>query len=830
MRKFYLLFFVFIVCCSPHWASAQDFLGINNSTWGGVHTLHINPANVVSSRMKVDINLVSMNMTFGNNYASMKNSALFNLSDTSINKDQAYWDQNILVDSTNGRPKSALMNLTILGPSFMFNITPKDAIAFTSRVRGQVMAEDMDEDIANIIYGGLNSGNFNIPYSANNASVRYNLWAEYGLSYGRVILDQKEHYLSGGITLKFLQGLGSAYATVKDYNLVFSNQDTIQSLTGNLAYGNSQNDMVTRLLRNQGFNFGIDGAGMGADIGFVYEWRPKWEDWQYGHYKKKTCEMKNTGKLWEDPYTLKASVALTNIGAIRYTKGGDSRDYILGIQNLPTNVFNGVGSAYDISQVLDSLEQAGQLSDKPGAKNDYMLDLPLSLNIGLDYHVIGGFYMNMNANIAFNQGRKDDHRMNLPHSFYFTPRYDNQWFGAYMPIGYRQYSGLNWGLSLRLGPVIVGSGDIFTNLIKGETRGIDLFVGAKIPIPHMKPRDRDNDLVLDKFDKCKDTPGKCEFNGCPDRDNDGIQDTEDDCPDEPGLAEFKGCPDTDSDGIMDKEDKCPTDAGPKELQGCPDRDFDGVIDREDDCPDERGLVEFNGCPDTDGDGLMDKADKCPLIAGPIEKQGCPDSDGDGIIDPEDACPTEFGLPELKGCPFADTDKDGIKDIEDKCPEQPGPIENGGCPYADSDGDGIIDLEDKCPLTPGVRENFGCPAIEKEEAEVLKRAFDNLEFNTGKSTIRSTSFDELDELAELMLKKPEYKLLIEGHTDNVGKRTSNMTLSKNRATAVKTYLTKKGVPASRFVVEYFGPDKPIDTNDTEEGRQRNRRVEMTIVFD
>jgi outer membrane protein OmpA-like peptidoglycan-associated protein len=73
-------------------------------------------------------------------------------------------------------------------------------------------------------------------------------------------------------------------------------------------------------------------------------------------------------------------------------------------------------------------------------------------------------------------------------------------------------------------------------------------------------------------------------------------------------------------------------------------------------------------------------------------------------------------------------------------------------------------------------------------------------------------------------------LIEGHTDNVGKRESNLTLSKNRANAVKTYLMKKGVSEKKLKTLWFGPDKPIGDNKTDEGRQKNRRVEMTIVFE
>jgi len=72
------------------------------------------------------------------------------------------------------------------------------------------------------------------------------------------------------------------------------------------------------------------------------------------------------------------------------------------------------------------------------------------------------------------------------------------------------------------------------------------------------------------------------------------------------------------------------------------------------------------------------------------------------------------------------------------------------------------------------------------------------------------------------------LRISGHTDNKGKRESNMQLSKKRAEAVKKYLMQKGLSADKFEVLYFGPDKPIAPNETEEGRARNRRVEMLIV--
>ncbi len=115
--------------------------------------------------------------------------------------------------------------------------------------------------------------------------------------------------------------------------------------------------------------------------------------------------------------------------------------------------------------------------------------------------------------------------------------------------------------------------------------------------------------------------------GNQDRDKDGILDKDDRCPDTPGLAEFKGCPDTDGDGIPDIDDACPDVAGPVENNGCPwpDTDGDGVLDKDDACPEIPGPVENNGCPwpDTDKDGVLDKDDNCPTVYGPVENKGCP---------------------------------------------------------------------------------------------------------------------------------------------------------------------------------------------------------------
>lgn len=319
--------------------------------------------------------------------------------------------------------------------------------------------------------------------------------------------------------------------------------------------------------------------------------------------------------------------------------------------------------------------------------------------------------------------------------------------------------------------------------------------------------DKDKDGISDDIDKCIDQPGKPCANGCPDKDNDCIPDQLDSCVNDSGLVKLNGCPDKDNDGIADKDDKCPNEAGKASLNGCPDTDDDGVIDNEDVCPDEYGKAELDGCPDIDNDGVPDYQDSCKMIPGLKMYNGCPDSDGDGIIDSKDNCPTQKGILSMNGCP--DADGDGITDFEDNCPQEAGPAGNRGCPVQEVKGNTEV------ILTP-------------EEKKVLNEAFSNLEFETGTSTIKESSLVSLEELAILLNTRTEYKLNINGFTDNVGKAASNVKLSQSRANAIKEFLVSKGVAKERLTAKGFGSKNPVANNKTPEGRAKNRRVEFKII--
>ena len=106
--------------------------------------------------------------------------------------------------------------------------------------------------------------------------------------------------------------------------------------------------------------------------------------------------------------------------------------------------------------------------------------------------------------------------------------------------------------------------------------------------------------------------------------------------------------------------------------------------------------------------------------------------------------------------------------------------------------------------------------------------DNVHFDSGKSSIKTSSYDELKELVEFLKLKPEIKIEIGGHTDNIGEDRANQNLSQERANSVKKYLVELGVVSSRLIAKGYGESTPIADNNTEKGKRLNRRTEVKIL--
>lgn len=189
-----------------------------------------------------------------------------------------------------------------------------------------------------------------------------------------------------------------------------------------------------------------------------------------------------------------------------------------------------------------------------------------------------------------------------------------------------------------------------------------------------------------------------------------------------------------------------------------------------------------------------------------------DTDGDGLLDSEEA---RYGTDPYD----KDTDDDSLSDGEEVQKYRTDPLnpdtDNGGAK------DGVEVLRNETNPLLGYDDN---PPLRIETVRLL------IEFDTDKTDIKPMYRDELEKFANTLKKYSKYTVTIEGHTDNVGGSEYNMDLSSRRAKSVKDYLVNNfGISPQQLKTKGFGLERPIDTNETPEGRANNRRVMGVISF-
>lgn len=284
--------------------------------------------------------------------------------------------------------------------------------------------------------------------------------------------------------------------------------------------------------------------------------------------------------------------------------------------------------------------------------------------------------------------------------------------------------------------------------------------------------------------------------------------------------------DTDGDGLKDGEEVMKYKTDPLKI----DTDGDNLGDGDE-------VMKYKTDPlkaDTDGDGLKDGEELLKYKTDPLKA----DSDGDELTDGDE-------LMKHKTDPLkVDTDGDQLEDGEELMMHKSDPLK------VDTDGDTLTDgdevlkystnptkadsdegtIDDAREITNGTNpldRTDDIPKIEQElKAEVgVPIVLDGIVFKTGSAEISPVSEEILMQAFNTLDRHPEIEVEIQGHTDNTGKHAMNMKLSQRRADAVKAWLAKKGIAASRVSTKGYGPDQPSAPNTTEEGKQKNRRIEF-----
>ncbi|MGQ0618488.1 MAG: OmpA family protein [Panacagrimonas sp.] len=200
-----------------------------------------------------------------------------------------------------------------------------------------------------------------------------------------------------------------------------------------------------------------------------------------------------------------------------------------------------------------------------------------------------------------------------------------------------------------------------------------------------------------------------------------------------------------------------------------------------------------------------------------------------VVEPAPECPVRVVDPVSgeSSC-STDSDKDGVDDSTDICPGTPSgkAVDASGCTIGgdiDADGDGVIDPADACPESPVgmVVDGTGCLI---EQTVTLR----GVRFEPGSARLLPEARGALDEVGRTLKNQKNFNVEISGHTDNLGNDGYNLLLSQQRAESVRQHLIGRGVGPERMTAIGVGEAAPVAPNDTEEGRELNRRVEFKVV--
>lgn len=455
------LFVAALASCTSFTLFAQDLPGFRTSNYNGVVGIFSNPANAAQNNYKWDVNLFSAGVGVGNNNASF---SLKNIGE--LGKDDSLINRFI---GTRGKSSNALLGVDIKTLSFLIGIDKKSGIALTSRGRVMLNATDLDGTLGRQIIDGNNGDGITFPYTINsdkNMRVTGNAWSEVGVTYGRVLLDNGNHYIKAGLTAKYLAGVANAYVNVNRLNGTLTQNPVtddvyLSNATGGLEIGTggiSLEDFDVAELTS------FKSSGFGADLGVVYEWRPGYE-----------AGTETAG----NKYKLRVGASLQDIGSIKYKKDmANSGGYNIDITGAEALNLNEVGEQ-PIDEIKDYLDSKPQFfTPLSSTGSNYKVKLPTMLHVDVDYHVLMGLYVNAAAHVNVIASDKDFFNGRYYNSFSVTPRYETKKLGVFLPVNYSELTSFNAGMAFRLGPVYLGSGSLLTALFNSSKQA-DFFIGVR---------------------------------------------------------------------------------------------------------------------------------------------------------------------------------------------------------------------------------------------------------------------------------------------------------------------------------------------------------------
>lgn len=474
---------------------SQQWLGISPSNYAGTYGIYTNPANVADSRYKIFLNLAGANIDIVNNYAAWNApySIVGLVTNTVPSKHRAssgsiLYRNTYTKESLENTNSTAFLGTDLRGPSLMFTLEKaKMAIGLTSRVRLITNMNNTTTPVARtFVNGTIIPSIYGIPQYDNHFAVNLNGYAEMGLTLGKVIREQDEHFLKVGLTVKRVNAFLNLHYIGDDVDF------TIDQVTGNPRKQNLffENAVGTFGMTKSGamqiagfspswlFGNAAAGIGYGLDLGFVYEYRPDYT--KYDIKLKDRWTMDGT----QNKYLYKISMALVDFGQIRYK----SDPFVYQTDVAESNVLIRPGTFSKIDspdKLYFQMNNAFSWTDI-NYRHQFNAPLPAVVATTFDYALSKKIYVNA----TWIQSIRDTKSigMNQPSLIAIIPRWESKWLEVSVPISLQNgYRSPAMGLAGRAGPLFIGTDNLPGLLNIGSPKGLNAYFGLFVPIYRKLP-------------------------------------------------------------------------------------------------------------------------------------------------------------------------------------------------------------------------------------------------------------------------------------------------------------------------------------------------------
>jgi len=455
---------ILLFIASAFSANSQDFLGYNYSNYQTAGGMVFNPASIADSRYRANINIFSLNAGLTNN--------AYEIRKRSITSSDGWSEEYDFKKINSTGTKDLNLNIDAIGPSFMLNLGKIGSIGISTRMRLFVDEKNLDNNIFQL-FGNSDANYFNTLHKQDNLMLDVHAFADFGLTYARTVWNTENHVIKAGATGKYVIGAGGGSLRINNLQVELDDnfsEDMVKTLSGDITVVYS--DGIDALINgNDNFfsTLGNESNGIGFDFGVEYEW--------YKDGKK----VNPANSFWTKnitPYTLKASISITDIGSVKYNSSEYAKSYRINMANKPVSDLD-FQSDWTFSEYFDYLKTEGILTPLDDLSS-YKMNLPTVLRANIDWNAYKMIYVNAGTVLSLNGENKFSTRH--ANYVYITPRFEHKWISIYSPFSYSSQGTSHWGLGFNFGAFFVGSGSALSNLFSSNIKGVDAHFGFAVPI------------------------------------------------------------------------------------------------------------------------------------------------------------------------------------------------------------------------------------------------------------------------------------------------------------------------------------------------------------